>query len=90
MLYAEITLNTDICLKFPTFTYEIPENLNSIKEPIWTEQQLPKNSQDEDEEIKTKIVGELDGKLSEHILININWISISKEVQKIYTEKYGE
>jgi hypothetical protein len=65
-------------------------NLNSIKEPIWTEQQLPKNSQDKNEEIKTKIVGELDGKLSEHIFININWISLSKEVQKIYTEKYGE
>jgi len=65
-------------------------DLSKIKEPIWGKQQLPKNSQDEDEEIKTKIVGELDGKLSEHIFININWISLSKEVQKIYTEKYGE
>ena len=65
-------------------------DLSKIVEPIWSEQQLPKNSQDEDEEIKIKIVGELDSNLSEHIFININWISISKEVQKIYTQKYDD
>lgn len=65
-------------------------DLSKIMEPIWSEQQLPKNSQDEDEEIEIKIVGELDSKLSEHIFININWISISKEVQKIYTQKYDD
>lgn len=65
-------------------------DLSKIAEPVWSEQQLPKNSQDKDEEIKIKIVGELNSNLSEHIFININWISISKEVQKIYTQKYDD
>lgn len=63
-------------------------NLFDIKEPKWIQGDLPKNSQDIEEKLVSKTIGYLNTNLSERIFIKINWLSITKEIQKIYDEKF--
>ena len=60
-------------------------NLSKCPEPIWNEQTLPSNNQSED--TKTKIKGDLDKKYSEKLIKDIKIFEYLDRAQKIFIKR---